>query len=649
MKKEFLLLGILLGLVLVSAQEQKPDNYNDYDSLTMKVRIASDITITPTETNHKVETLKALVSFFPKEDYRQTLIDTTLAADPEAEAQVMGKKNVIFEWMRPTEEKIMYTVDAIVQTKNTRIPIDRKIKFPILELEPELLRYTQPTEFIDLTQDIEEQAREIVGSETDTYKVLVKIAEWIRQNVEYDLSTLTADVVQKSSWVLEYRQGVCDELTNLFISMVRSIGIPARFVSGTVYSNLDYQWGPHGWAEVYLPGYDWVPFDVTFGQYGWISPSHVELKDDFDSGTPSVEYSWQSTGVDVKIEGIKIDTILQKTGAHVESPVTISVEPFRRSVGPGSYVPVLVTVQNNEPYYVSTSIIVKKAPPLTEKNTKEVLLGPEETKIVPWIVKIPESVEPGFIYTSTIEVSSSFNNAATSEIVYAQEYPVLKQIEAESIAYSHAEREEKNLFEGITIHCDKDQVLYYTNDNALITCQLTNKQEKPAQLNLCLKEECRSLLIQPREIKTEQFMIQVRESGRILAVVEDSEKVNYEYIDLNVIQLPEVLITDIKPREIEYGEDAVIKFTVTSKTRVLSLKIGIGTDEINFPSFEGSKDISIETNGRNMANGLTLHLSYTDEKRKLYERDEQVPVSVQNVPFYAKFFLWIIGVFSDAY
>src|SRR3989338_2220208 len=101
------------------------------------------------------------------------------------------------------------------------------------------------------------------------------LASWVKENVRYDLTTLTAEAVQTSSWVFQERRGVCDELTNLFIAMARSVGIPARFVTGTVYSGLLPGWGNHGWAEVYFQGYGWVPFDVTYGQYGWIDPSHV--------------------------------------------------------------------------------------------------------------------------------------------------------------------------------------------------------------------------------------------------------------------------------------------------------------------------------------------------------------------------------------
>ena len=127
--------------------------------------------------------------------------------------------------------------------------------------------------------------------------IVFKIGEWTKKNIKYDLSTLTESVSQKASWVLKNKEGVCDELTNLFISMLRSVGIPARFVTGMVYTNMESSWGNHGWAEVYFPGKGRVPWDVTFGQFGWVDPSHVKLDDDVDSGESSVNYKWRSRNI----------------------------------------------------------------------------------------------------------------------------------------------------------------------------------------------------------------------------------------------------------------------------------------------------------------------------------------------------------------
>jgi len=166
-----------------------------------------------------------------------------------------------------------------------------KVKFPIKELLDELEIYTRPSATVDSdNKEIIRLASVLAEGEDDLYQVAFKLAEWTKNNVKYDLSTLTASVSQKASWVLRNREGVCDELTNLFIAMARSLGIPAKFVSGIAYTNsplFEEEWGPHGWAEIYFPGYGWIPFDVTYGEFGFIDPGHIKSKEALDADEPS--------------------------------------------------------------------------------------------------------------------------------------------------------------------------------------------------------------------------------------------------------------------------------------------------------------------------------------------------------------------------
>ena len=214
----------------------------------------------------------------------------------------------------------------------------------------------------------------------------------MQKNIKYDLSTLTADVVQKSSWVLENKEGVCDELTNLFISMMRSLGVPARYVSGMAYTNTKNSWGPHAWAEVYFPDKGWVPFDITYVQYGWIDPSHIKVKASIDSGDPAVRYNWRSLDVDFKPAKLDLETSLIEKGNRIAKQLEITIKPLFDTVGPGSYVPIEIEVKNKNSFYFPATLTFLKAPELLDKNYRAILLKPKETKKFFWIAKIPEKI-----------------------------------------------------------------------------------------------------------------------------------------------------------------------------------------------------------------------------------------------------------------
>lgn len=105
---------------------------------------------------------------------------------------------------------------------------------------------------------IQQIAKSIEGkTETDIVK---RIYEYVADNMEYggykedELGAVKA---------LQQKKGDCSEYAALFVALCRAENIPARIVYG--YTT-DYEdTAKHGWAEVYLEKYGWVPFDPTRG------------------------------------------------------------------------------------------------------------------------------------------------------------------------------------------------------------------------------------------------------------------------------------------------------------------------------------------------------------------------------------------------
>ncbi len=72
--------------------------------------------------------------------------------------------------------------------------------------------------------------------------------------------------------VLEHRRGVCQDFAHLQVACLRSLGLPARYVSGYIMTRpppgqprLVGADASHAWASVYVPDYGWVDFDPTNG------------------------------------------------------------------------------------------------------------------------------------------------------------------------------------------------------------------------------------------------------------------------------------------------------------------------------------------------------------------------------------------------
>ena len=62
--------------------------------------------------------------------------------------------------------------------------------------------------------------------------------------------------------VLQLGKGVCQDFAHLMIAVLRSFGVPARYVSGYVHRpNKESQ--SHAWCEAWLPDLGWVGLDPT--------------------------------------------------------------------------------------------------------------------------------------------------------------------------------------------------------------------------------------------------------------------------------------------------------------------------------------------------------------------------------------------------
>ncbi len=67
---------------------------------------------------------------------------------------------------------------------------------------------------------------------------------------------------------LAERRGVCQDFAHIFITLARSLGVPARYVSGYLFRNelshdRSTDGATHAWAEALLPEIGWVGFDPT--------------------------------------------------------------------------------------------------------------------------------------------------------------------------------------------------------------------------------------------------------------------------------------------------------------------------------------------------------------------------------------------------
>jgi hypothetical protein len=165
----------------------------------------------------------------------------------------------------PSTSRIEYSV---VSRSNPVLPAD---------LQPQPVSYPESfvRHFLQVplqSERIAALAREIAQSKRTSYDKAVEIEEYLSHNFRYSLDVPLTDQVHPLEEFLFIRKtGYCEHYATAMVIMLRTIGIPARLVTGFLatewneYGNyyLVRQQDAHAWVEVHLPHSGWVMMDPT--------------------------------------------------------------------------------------------------------------------------------------------------------------------------------------------------------------------------------------------------------------------------------------------------------------------------------------------------------------------------------------------------
>lgn len=100
--------------------------------------------------------------------------------------------------------------------------------------------------------------------------------DYVFQNFKYQKGITTVETT--IDHLLENRQGVCQDFAHVLLQMLRTIGIPSRYVSGYICPNKNGLRGAgatHAWIEYWLTGYGWVGIDPTNNII--VKSNHIKL------------------------------------------------------------------------------------------------------------------------------------------------------------------------------------------------------------------------------------------------------------------------------------------------------------------------------------------------------------------------------------
>ncbi len=126
-------------------------------------------------------------------------------------------------------------------------------------------------------------ARAALPGGLNTPDDILALATAISDRVAYEPGT--TDVTTAAAQVLTLGHGVCQDHAHLFLACVRGLGVPARYVSGYLYTTAEHA-ASHAWADVWLDGVGWTSVDITNRQFASDCHCRLAVARDYDSASP---------------------------------------------------------------------------------------------------------------------------------------------------------------------------------------------------------------------------------------------------------------------------------------------------------------------------------------------------------------------------
>jgi len=190
-----------------------------------------------------------------------------------------GNRSGMFNLI-PSHKEMVIESKLIIRTLGqSTVSLNNQAGFEILKNEMadnfSLLELSKINE-IELREQINALVNEFYTSNMSVATIIEKCGDFIFNNFKYIKGITNIETTVQE--ILEHRSGVCQDFAHVMLEMLRSLGIPSRYVSGYICPNKNGMRGEgatHAWIEAWIPGNGWVGNDPTNNV--WVTNHHVKL------------------------------------------------------------------------------------------------------------------------------------------------------------------------------------------------------------------------------------------------------------------------------------------------------------------------------------------------------------------------------------
>ncbi len=268
--------------------------------------------------------------------------------------------------------------------------------------------YLNESEKIVINEDIKKLASKITSGANTTLEASAMIAEWVNKNIKYTIKDENhdyAESVLNSSEILKNKKGVCDEFSTMFLALTRAVGIPSRYVAG--YASNKTVMGPHAWVQALIGG-EWVDFDPTYGEYGFVDSTHITT---FFSENPSFN-PFKIVFTTINGEAIieNSDETLRIISYENDSQDLIKIKASfdKEKAGENEYLVLTINAQNTLNAFVLTTIEVyynnERIELINDSSNDYLFLQPLKNTTKYYVFKTRNNFEKKYYYPTLVKI-----------------------------------------------------------------------------------------------------------------------------------------------------------------------------------------------------------------------------------------------------
>jgi transglutaminase-like putative cysteine protease len=178
--------------------------------------------------------------------------------------------------------------------------------------------YLQPTDMVKIGRESVQWAKRYLNGRTTLREGLETLNSAIHENFQYRKGATNFSTDVGSIW--RERIGVCQDFAHIMLSVLRTAGLPSRYVCGYIETSpitgengeskrLIGSVATHAWVEVLVPGQQWVALDPTNNR--WCGEQHISVSFGRDASEASpIRGTFKGTGrqtmkVQVRVNRVK--------------------------------------------------------------------------------------------------------------------------------------------------------------------------------------------------------------------------------------------------------------------------------------------------------------------------------------------------------